>query len=290
MKNVPKIYDGVGFPLASQVETGTGDTILEKFFPEKMEFFFQTQDVRLVLGDAFELLSCIKQESIDMIFADPPYFLSNDGITCQGGKMVSVNKGGWDKLGEYGTDVEEKHSFNRRWIALCKRVLKPSGTIWISGTLHNIYSIGMALEQEGFKIINNITWQKTNPPPNLACKCFTHSTETILWAKKNEKKSRHFFNYQEMKSRNGGKQMKDVWTGSLTKPSEKTEGKHPTQKPEYLLERIVVASTEKGQVVLDPFCGSGTTGVEAVRLGRQFIGIDSCKEYLEITKRRLEKI
>ena len=207
-----------------------------------------------------------------MIFADPPYFLSNDGITCKSGKMVSVNKGSWDKLSEKGSSVEEKHKFNRKWIKLCKKVLKPDGTIWISGTLHNIYSVGMALEQEGFKIINNITWQKTNPPPNLACRCFTHSTETILWARKNDKKSRHFFNYQKMKEMNGGRQMKDVWTGSLTKPSEKTEGKHPTQKPEY------------------PFCGSGTTGVEAVRYGRKFIGIDVSEEYMEISKKRLEKV
>ena len=139
----------------------------------------------------------------------------------------------------------------------------------------------MALEQEGFKIINNITWQKTNPPPNLACRCFTHSTETILWARKNEKKSRHFFDYQKMKEMNGGKQMKDVWTGALTKPS---------QKPEYLLEKIVLASTEEGQVILDPFCGSGTTGVEAVRFGRKFIGIDVSEEYLEISKKRMEKV
>lgn len=167
-------------------------------------------------------------------------------------------------------------------------MLKPNGTIWISGTLHNIYSIGMALEQEGFKIINNITWQKTNPPPNLACRCFTHSTETILWAKKDDKKSKHLFNYELMKEENAGKQMKDVWTGSLTKPSEKKCGKHPTQKPEYLLKRIIQASTQPGDVILDPFCGSGTTGVVANRLGRIFIGIDTVEEYLNITKARLE--
>lgn len=205
--------------------------------------------------------------------------------------MVSVNKASWDKI-EFSkqTSFAEKHAFNRKWIRMCKRVLKRDGSMWISGTLHNIYSIGMALEQEGFKIINNITWQKTNPPPNLACRCFTHSTETILWAQKNDKKARHFFNYQIMKDMNDGKQMKDVWTGSLTKPSEKKEGKHPTQKPEYLLERIVLASTEEGQVILDPFCGSGTTGVAALRYGRKFIGIDNCEEYLQITQRRLEKI
>lgn len=262
----------------------------EDLFTKKVPLYFSADDAQLALGDSFVILPEIKTESVDMIFADPPYFLSNDGITCQGGRMVSVNKGSWDKLSESGTSVEEKHKFNRGWIKLCKRVLKPNGTIWISGTLHNIYSIGMALEQEGFKIINNITWQKTNPPPNLACRCFTHSTETILWAKKDDKKAKHMFNYQKMKEMNDGKQMKDVWVGALTKQSEKTEGRHPTQKPGYLLERIVLASTEEKDVILDPFCGSGTTGVEALRFGRKFIGIDISQEYLEISKRRLERI
>lgn len=264
---------------------------MENLFDKSVPLYFGTDESQLVFGDSFTVLPGMKPESIDMIFADPPYFLSNDGITCQGGKMVSVNKGPWDKLDSLnGKSVEEKHRFNRRWIRLCKRVLKPNGSIWISGTLHNIYSIGMALEQEGFKIINNITWQKTNPPPNLACRYFTHSTETILWAQKDDKKSRHFFDYEKMKKMNGGKQMKDVWSGSLTKPSEKKEGKHPTQKPEYLLERIILASTEKGQVILDPFCGSGTTGVAAKKYGRYFIGIDNCEEYLQITQKRLEKV
>lgn len=264
---------------------------MENLFEKKVSIYSETNESQIVLGDSFKVLTKMKSECVDMIFADPPYFLSNDGITCKGGKMVSVNKGSWDKLESLrGKNIDEKHKFNRKWIKLCKRVLKPNGSIWISGTLHNIYSIGMALEQEGFKIINNITWQKTNPPPNLACRCFTHSTETVLWAQKDEKKSRHFFNYKLMKEQNGGKQMKDVWTGSLTKKSEKIEGKHPTQKPEYLLERIILASTEEGQVVLDPFCGSGTTGVVATRNGRQFIGIDSHEEYLQITGRRLEKV
>ena len=162
------------------------------FTAKKMSFYYQTPQSQLVLGDSFRILTKMQPESVDMIFADPPYFLSNNGVTCQNGKMVSVNKGAWDSLSEQGTSVADKHKFNRKWIKLCKRILKPNGTIWISGTLHNIYSIGMALEQEGYKLINNITWQKTNPPPNLACRCFTHSTETILWAKKNEKKCRHF--------------------------------------------------------------------------------------------------
>lgn len=246
--------------------------------------YYCTETEMLLLGDAFELLQKIQPASVDMIFADPPYFLSNDGITCKGGRMVSVNKGDWDKI----ATEEEKHDFNRRWLRLCRDVLKPNGTIWISGTLHNIYSVGHALEQEGYKIINNITWQKTNPPPNLACRCFTHSTETILWAQKDG--ARHFFNYEEMKQQNGGKQMRDVWTGPLTPQREKKHGKHPTQKPEYVLNRIIEASTRPGELVLDPFCGSSTTGVSAHKLGRRYIGIDNEPEYLEISKKRLEEL
>lgn len=245
--------------------------------------YFEDNNSVLYLADTFIALAQMKSQSMDMIFADPPYFLSNDGISCSGGKVVSVNKGEWDKIGS----LEEKHEFNRAWIKLCKRVLKPNGTIWISGTLHNIYSVGMALEQEGFKIINNITWQKTNPPPNLACRCFTHSTETVLWAKKNNKGSRHLFNYELMKELNGGKQMKDVWTGTLTKPDEKRLGKHPTQKPLYLLERIILASTSENNVILDPFCGSSTTGVACRKLQRNYIGIDNNIEYIKLSKERL---
>lgn len=258
---------------------------MHEVFEKRVKPYFETEQQILMLQDTFIALKKMKSESVDMIFADPPYFLSNDGVTCQGGRMVSVNKGDWDKV----NTVEEKHKFNRKWIKLCKRVLKPNGSIWISGTLHNIYSIGMALEQEGFKIINNITWQKTNPPPNLACRCFTHSTETVLWAQKDSKKSHHLFNYALMKEQNGGKQMKDVWVGPLTKPSEKTEGKHPTQKPLYLLERIIEASTNEGDIVLDPFCGSSTTGVAAARLNRLYVGIDNNEDFIELSKRRLTK-
>ncbi len=264
---------------------------MKSLFKDKIETYYDSMNYKLILGDSFKVLEKIDDESVDMIFADPPYFLSNDGITCKGGKMVSVNKGSWDKLeSNKNSSIENKHEFNRKWIKLCRRILKPNGSIWISGTFHNIYSIGMALEQEGYKIINNITWQKTNPPPNLACKCFTHSTETILWACKNEKDTKYLYNYKIMKELNEGKQMKDVWSGSLTKPSEKKEGKHPTQKPRYILEKIIMASTNEDMVILDPFCGSGTTGVEAISQKRKFIGIDINKEYLEITKKRMEKL
>lgn len=257
---------------------------MEAIFIEDVKPSYETENEMLLLGDSFSLLSKIKPGSVDMIFADPPYFLSNDGITCQSGRMVSVNKADWDKTASF----EEKHEFNRKWIGLCKTVLSTNGTIWISGTLHNIFSIGMALEQEGFKIINNITWQKTNPPPNLACRCFTHSTETVLWAQKNEKKAKHCFNYALMKELNGGKQMKDVWSGPATPKKEKLIGKHPTQKPIYLLERIIQASTRESDLVLDPFCGSSTTGVAAKRLGRRYVGIDNVDEYIELSKKRLE--
>ncbi|NLE06296.1 MAG: site-specific DNA-methyltransferase, partial [Crenarchaeota archaeon] len=171
-----------------------------------------------------------------------------------------------------------------------KQVLAENGSLWVSGTYHNIYSVGFALEQEGFKILNNITWQKTNPPPNLGCRCFTHSTETILWARKDSKKASQTFNYQLMKDLNGGKQMKDVWQGPLTPQVEKKEGKHPTQKPLYLLKRIIEASTNSGDLVLDPFCGSSTTGVAAVSLGRRYIGIDNENEYLELSVKRLTSV
>lgn len=246
--------------------------------------YYKDKGFELLHGDALLLLKKIKPKSVDMIFADPPYFLSGEGITCNSGKMVSVKKGSWDEK----ISLKEKHSFNKKWIKECKRVLKDDGTIWISGTMHNIYSIGMALEENGFKIINNITWQKLNPPPNISCRAFVHSTETILWAKKDLKGAKHLFNYDVMKELNNGKQMKDVWPTSLTKPSEKKQGKHPTQKPIALLERIILASTKENDLILDPFNGSGTTGIVARRLNRNYIGIDKEKEYLDLTIRRKE--
>lgn len=244
--------------------------------------YYEDGDFKLIYNDTFKQLKKFEDKSIDMIFADPPYFLSDDGITCRSGKIASVNKGEWDK----SLSVKDKLEYNKKWINECYRILKDNGTIWISGTMHNIYSIGESLEEENFKILNNITWQKTNPPPNIACKTFTHSTETILWAKKNIKNNKYTFNYSLMKELNGGKQMKDVWITSLTKPSEKKQGKHPTQKPLELLERIILASTKENDLILDPFCGSSTTGIAAIKLNRKYIGIDNSKEYLDLSIRR----
>jgi site-specific DNA-methyltransferase (adenine-specific) len=249
-----------------------------------VEPYYIKDNTVLINNDSLKIMKRFKRKSIDMIFADPPYFLSGDGITCQSGKMVSVKKGKWDE----SITIEEKHNFNKKWIKECKKVLKDNGTIWISGTMHNIYSIGMALEEEGFKIINNITWRKLNPPPNISCRTFTHSTETILWAKKDLKTVKHKFNYDVMKNMNNGKQMKDVWETSLVKPSERKYGKHPTQKPKLLLEKIILASTDENNIILDPFNGSGTTGVVANILNRKYIGIEKEKEYLELAIRRLK--
>ena len=236
-------------------------------------------------GDSFKLLKQFKKKSVDMIFADPPYFLSNGGVSCHSGKQVSVNKADWDKA----LTVQDKIKFNRRWIRACREILKDDGSIWISGTFHNIYCVGVALELEGFSIINNITWVKPNPAPNLACRCFTNSTETILWARKQitpSKKGRHSFNYQLMKDENGGKQMKDVWVLPLPSKDEKKYGKHPTQKPLSILNRIIKASTNEGDLILDPFNGSGTTGISCILNHRNYIGIDNDINYLEISKQR----
>src|SRR6266581_7576257 len=238
--------------------------------------------LRIYQGDCLEILAQIPESSVDLVFADPPYFLSNGGITCHAGKMVSVNKGAWDKSRGPGAN----HDFNRAWLAACQRVLKPHGSIWVSGTSHVIHSVGFAMQQLGFKLLNDISWVKPNPPPNLSCRYFTHATETIIWAAKN-RKSRHRFDYQSMKQMNNGKQMKSVWTIPPPEPWEKKFGKHPTQKPVALLERILLASSHEGDLVLDPFSGSGTTLLAAFRLRRHALGCELSTEFLSLSLRRI---
>lgn len=234
----------------------------------------------LIHGDVFEVLPQFDFK-FDMVFADPPYFLSNDGLTVKNGKITSVNKGNWDR--SKGFDFINE--FNRRWLRLVRDKMKENATIWISGTMHNIFSIGQVLTELDFKILNIVTWQKTNPPPNFSCRYFTHSTEQVIWARKNAKIP-HYFNYELMKEINGDKQMTDVWTLPAMSSWEKSCGKHPTQKPLSLLARIILASTQKGAWILDPFTGSSTTGIAANLLERKFLGIDFKIEYLEISKRR----
>ena len=237
-------------------------------------------------GNCLELLDAIAakypQGRFDCIFADPPYFLSNGGITCHAGRMVKVDKGDWDK----SRGPELNHEFNLEWLGRCQRALKPHGTIWISGTHHVIFSIGYALQQLGYKILNDIAWEKPNPPPNLSCRYFTHSTETILWAAKNEN-SKHLFNYQAMKQVTG-KQMKTVWNIGPPSNGEKYFGKHPTQKPVALVERCLLASTNEGDLVLDPFLGGGTTAVASVRLKRKCIGIELDAKNVEMAVKRVQ--
>ena len=254
---------------------------IEKYIYQKLP------NVTLLKGDSLKVLKDIKENSVDLIFADPPYFLSNDGTTCQSGKLVSVNKGKWDKSSKY-SEIED---FNYQWLLECQRVLKPNGTIWISGTRHNIFSVGNTMLHLNYKLLNIITWEKPNPPPNLSCRYFTHSTEQIIWASKNQK-SKHLFNYSEMRKMEKkwtkkDKQMKDVWKILPPAKNEKRYGKHPTQKPEELLDLIISSSSNIGDLVLDPFHGSGTTGVISKRLQRNYIGIDLEKEYLDLSMQRI---
>ena len=237
---------------------------------------------RLIQGDSLEVLTQLPEHSFEVIFADPPYFLSNGGTTCKAGKRVSVNKGKWDA----SMGARDNHAFNRRWLEACQRLLTKDGTIWVSGTSHVIYSVGFAMQELGFKMLNDVVWEKPNPPPNLSCRYFTHSTELVLWAAR-DRKSKHHYEYAEMKARNGDKQMKNVWRFPAPRKSEKAHGKHPTQKPLALLDRLLVASAPPNARVLDPFNGSGTTGVAAARLGLRYTGIEREQEYLELTKARL---
>lgn len=241
-------------------------------------------DFTLVQGDCTKILPQFDFK-FDMIFADPPYFLSNGGISVQSGKMVSVNKGDWDK----SRGFEKDNEFNYHWLKLCREKLKANGTIWISGTYHNIFSVAQMLNELNYKILNCVTWAKTNPPPNLSCKYFTHSTEFIIWARK-EKKVTHYFNYELMKEINGGTQMRDVWNLPAIARWEKSCGKHPTQKPLALLSRIILASTKQDAWILDPFSGSSTTGIAANLLSRRFLGIEQEKSFLNISVNRRKEI
>jgi site-specific DNA-methyltransferase (adenine-specific) len=259
-----------------------------------------THGIYLYQGDSLVFLEQVHRKypngAFDLIFADPPYFLSNDGITCHAGKMVSVNKGEWDKL----KDVDQMHAFNKTWLSACKEALKPNGSIFVSGTSHVIHSVGFAMQQLEFKLLNDITWVKPNPPPNLCCRYFTHASETILWAAKS-KRSKHKFNYSLMREIAGQKQMKSVWYDikwdetdvqvllEIMPPGrdEKVFGKHPTQKPIKLLERLIMAASDKNDLVFDPFMGSGTTAVAARNLGRRCVGCELDSDFVSTAIKRL---
>jgi len=243
----------------------------------------------LYQGDCLKILAQLPENSVDMVFADPPYNLSNGGFTVHAGRMVSVNKGDWDKSKGFKDDYD----FHFRWLEACRRVLKPNGTLWVSGTYHSIYQCGHAMQSLGYHVLNDIAWFKPNASPNLSCRFFTASHETLIWARK-DKKGSHPFNYAVIRDtewpgdflKKKGFQMRSVWAIGTPKTEEKKFGKHPTQKPLALLNRIILASTKKGNVVLDPFTGSSTTGLAAVAHGRKFIGIDLESDYLELSRNR----
>jgi site-specific DNA-methyltransferase (adenine-specific) len=257
------------------------------------QVYYSSENVVLYNNDYLTILQSIPENVIDMIFADPPYMLSNNGFTCSNGKMVPVNKGKWDKSNGFNEDL----LFHDTWISACRRILKPEGTIWISGTYHSIYQCGYLLQKHGFHILNDIAWFKPNASPNLSCRFFTASHETLIWARK-DKKAKHTFNYNGMKNgsfpedklKNENTQMRSVWSIPTPKNSEKEFGKHPTQKPIALLNRIVLASTKQGDIILDPFNGGGTTGIACLNNGdRYYIGIEIEKDYCELSSKRFDE-
>lgn len=258
--------------------------------------YFENKDNSFVLylGNCLAVMSQLPANSIDMVFADPPYNLSNDGFSLHAGKRVSVNKGNWDKSRGFKDDYD----FHYRWLNACKRILKPGGTLWVSGTYHSIYQCGHALQSLDYHIMNDIAWFKPNGSPNLSCRYFTASHETLIWARK-DKNVKHFFNYHLMKEggwpedfiKKPNLQMRSVWAIYPPKKSEKVFGKHPTQKPVELLKRIILASTKPNATILDPFTGSSTTGiVSSIIGGRKFIGIDTDKNYLDLSIKRFKEI
>jgi len=279
------------------MQSSTSNKILSKLGKP----YFHKDNFVLYLGDCLELLPKLPENSIDMIFADPPYNLSNGGFTVHAGRRVSVNKGEWDK----SRGFEDDYEFHRRWLESCKRILKPNGTIWISGTYHSIYQCGHALQALGYHILNDIAWFKPNGSPNLSCRYFTASHETLIWARK-DKTGKHTFNYKDIKTKDWPedffkkpyKQMRSVWyipedesvwIINTPKREEKIFGKHPTQKPLALLERIILASSKDNFIILDPFTGSSTTGIAAVKLNRKFIGIDTNEDYLKLSEKRFNE-
>lgn len=246
-------------------------------------------------GDCIKILNeYIDEKSIELIFADPPYNLSGNDLKWEGNKTggdwYMVNEE-WDKM-----TVPEYIRFTRKWIQGCHKVLKNNGSIYISCTFHNLAEVMVVLKQTGFKINNLIVWQKINAMPNMTKRVFTHSTEIIVWAVKGKK---WVFNYEELKNINpekqkdgSAKQMRDVWTLPLVQGKERLRGKngralHPTQKPQEMLKRIIIASSNRGDIVLDPFLGSGTTAFVAKKLGRKWIGIEKNKEYVDIAEKRI---
>lgn len=255
--------------------------------PAALSPFYRSpgRDFTLVLGDCLEALTAFDFR-FDLVFADPPYFLSDGGVSVQSGRRVCVDKGAWDR--PPGRDAER--AFTLAWLRAVRGKLTPQGTLWVCGTYHNSFLVADCLEALGFRLLNAVTWVKTNPPPNLSCRMLTHASEVILWARRHPRVP-HRYNYALLRAIAGGRQMRDVWPLPALRPWEKVGGvKHPTQKPLSLLVRILLAATAPHDWVLDPFCGSGTAGVAANLLGRRFLGVDRCADYLRLAQARREAL
>ena len=230
--------------------------------------------------DCIRLMGLMPPACVDAIFADPPYRLSGGGVTVRGGRLAPVDKGEWDRP----MGFEKDHQFNVRWLGAARRVLKPAGTLWVTGTHHIIFSLGFALQSLNYRIINSLVWEKPDPPPNALHTAFTHAHETLLWASRGKG---YTFNYDLMNSSDPTAQMSSVWRIPAVPKREKLHGYHPTQKPLRLVRRALLASTREGDLVFDPFCGSGTTGVAAKELNRFFVGTELEEGFCELAERRI---
>lgn len=246
---------------------------------------------KIVQGDCIEEMKKIPEKSVDLIFADPPYYMQTDGVLKRtDGTDFSGVKDSWDKFSDY----EEYDEFTTSWLKECKRIMKKDASIWVIGSFQNIYRLGYIMQNMGFWILNDVIWSKPNAVPNFAGSRFQNSHETLLWCTK-DKKSKYTFNYKTMKHLNGNKQEKSVWEIGICIGNERLKDKqgikiHSTQKPEKLLYNIIISSSKIGDVVMDPFFGTGTTGAVAKLTGRNYIGIEKEEKYIKYAKERIDKV
>ena len=246
----------------------------------------------IIKGDCVAALEALPDQSIDVIFADPPYNLQLGGTLHRPDQsLVDAVDDAWDQFASF----EAYDAFTHAWLLACRRVLKPHGTIWVIGSYHNIFRVGATLQDLDFWILNDIVWRKTNPMPNFKGRRFQNAHETMIWASRDAKAKSYTFNYDAMKAANDDVQMRSDWLFPICNGGERLKGAdgkkvHPTQKPEALLARVLMASTKPGDIVLDPFFGSGTTGAVAKRLGRNFVGIEREQVYIDAALERIEAV
>ena len=247
---------------------------------------------RIIVGDCIEALARLPEKSVDLVFADPPYNLQLGGdLHRPDNSKVDAVDDAWDRFASF----EDYDRFTKAWMAECRRVLKDDGALWVIGSYHNIFRVGVTLQDLGFWVLNDVVWRKSNPMPNFKGTRFTNAHETLIWAAKSRGQRRYTFNYDALKTANDDLQMRSDWSLPLCTGEERVKGSdgakaHPTQKPEALLHRVILASTRPGEVILDPFFGTGTTGAAAKRLGRRFIGIEREAEYARLAERRIAEI